>query len=205
MGMAPVMYCLWQRFLRFDPDDPIWPNRDRFVLSVGHASMLLYSMLYLTGVNAVDPDYEIVGKPSVSLDDIKNFRQLGSRCAGIRNITGLREWKPRPGRSSRCCDQCRHGDRFEMARRALQPPRIRTVHERCLCAVRRRLHDGRHLERSRFPRRHLQLDNLCWIYDNNHITIEGSTNSRFATMSPARFSLMAGMSPGLATPTMLIC
>src|SRR5882762_5435 len=82
MAMAPVVYTLWQRFLRFDPDDPIWPNRDRFVLSIGHASMLLYSMLYLTGVKAVDPDYEIVGKPSVSLDDIKNFRQLGSRCAG---------------------------------------------------------------------------------------------------------------------------
>ena len=64
MAMAPVMYCLWQRFLRFDPEDPIWPNRDRFVLSAGHASMLRYSMLYLTGVKAVDPDYEIVGQPS---------------------------------------------------------------------------------------------------------------------------------------------
>src|SRR5947208_906805 len=68
MGMAPVVYCLWQNFLRFDPEDPIWPNRDRFVLSAGHASMLLYSMLHLTGVKAVDPDYEIVGTPSVSLD-----------------------------------------------------------------------------------------------------------------------------------------
>ena len=64
MGMAPVVYCLWQHFLRFDPEDPIWPNRDRFVLSAGHASMLLYSMLHLTGVKAVDPDYEIVGNPS---------------------------------------------------------------------------------------------------------------------------------------------
>jgi transketolase len=82
MSMGPVVYCLWQHFLRFDPDDPIWPNRGRFVLSVGHASMLLYSMLHLTGVKAVDPDSEIVGNPSVSLDDIKNFRQLGSRCAG---------------------------------------------------------------------------------------------------------------------------
>jgi transketolase len=82
MGMAPVVYCLWQHFLRFDPDDPIWPNRDRFVLSAGHASTLLYSMLYLTGVKAVDPDCEIVGKPSVSLDDIKTFRQLDSRCPG---------------------------------------------------------------------------------------------------------------------------
>src|SRR6202007_1315220 len=78
----PFVYCLWQHFLRFDPEDPVWPNRDRFVLSAGHASMLLYSMLHLTGVKAVDPDYEVVGKPSVSLDDIKTFRQLDSRCPG---------------------------------------------------------------------------------------------------------------------------
>ena len=82
MGMAPVAYCLWQRFLRFDPSDPIWPNRDRFVLSNGHASMLLYSLLHLTGVKAVDPKYEVLGKPSVTLDDIKRFRQLDSKCAG---------------------------------------------------------------------------------------------------------------------------
>src|SRR6476619_111576 len=82
MALAPVVYCLWQRFLRFDPEDPIWPNRDRFVLSVGHASMLLYSLLYLARVKAVDPDYEIVGQPAVSLDDIKNFRQLDSKCPG---------------------------------------------------------------------------------------------------------------------------
>src|SRR5205814_1375240 len=82
MGLAPVAYCLWQRYLRFDPADPIWPNRDRFVLSAGHASMLLYSMLFLTGVRAVDPDYEIEGTPAVSLDDIKSFRQLDSKCPG---------------------------------------------------------------------------------------------------------------------------
>jgi transketolase len=82
MSMAPVVYCLWQRFLRFDPDHTIWPNRDRFVLSAGHASMLLYSLLHLTGVKAVNPQYETVGEPSVSLEDIRNFRQLGSRCPG---------------------------------------------------------------------------------------------------------------------------
>src|ERR1044072_6751527 len=79
MAMAPVAYCLWQRFLRFDPEDTIWPNRDRFVLSMGHASTLLYSLLQLTGVKAVNPKYEVVGKPSVTLDDIKQFRQLDSR------------------------------------------------------------------------------------------------------------------------------
>src|SRR5438093_3732526 len=82
MAMAPVAYTLWQRFLRFDPEDPIWPNRDRFVLSAGHASMLLYSLLHLTQVQAVDPDYETLGEPSVSLDDIKSFRQLDSHAAG---------------------------------------------------------------------------------------------------------------------------
>ena len=82
MAMAPVAYCLWQRFLRFDPEDPIWPNRDRFVLSNGHASMLLYSILYLTGVKAVNPQYERLGTPSVTLDDTKHFRQLDSKCPG---------------------------------------------------------------------------------------------------------------------------
>lgn len=82
MAMAPVVYCLWQRFLRFDPNHPIWPNRDRFVLSIGHASMLLYAMLHLTGVKAVNPQYETLGDLSVTLEDIKCFRQLDSKCPG---------------------------------------------------------------------------------------------------------------------------
>ena len=82
MAMAPVAYTLWNELLRFDPEHPIWPNRDRFVLSMGHASMLLYSMLHLTGVKAVNAQYETTGQPSVTLDDIKSFRQLDSRCPG---------------------------------------------------------------------------------------------------------------------------
>src|SRR6202165_313735 len=82
MAMAPVVYSLWQDVLRFDPDDPIWPDRDRFVLSIGHASMLLYSLLHLTGVKAVNAQYEQLGKPSVTLDDIKRFRQSDSKCPG---------------------------------------------------------------------------------------------------------------------------
>ena len=82
MAMAPVAYSLWQRQLRFDPNDPIWPNRDRFVLSMGHASMLLYSLLHLAGVKAVNPKYEALGTLAVSLDDIKRFRQLDSKCPG---------------------------------------------------------------------------------------------------------------------------
>src|SRR3954463_12093189 len=82
MALAPVAYCLWQRFLRFDPDDPIWPNRDRFVLSAGHASMLLYSLMHLTGIKEVTRDYKCTDKLSVPLDDIKRFRQLDSKCPG---------------------------------------------------------------------------------------------------------------------------
>src|SRR3972149_3182798 len=82
MALAPVVYLLWQRFLRFDPTDPIWPNRDRFVLSAGHASMLLYSMLHLCGVRAVNAKYERLGELSVTLEDIKRFRQLDSKCPG---------------------------------------------------------------------------------------------------------------------------
>ena len=108
MALAPLVYCLWQRFLRFDPEDPIWPNRDRFVLSVGHASMLLYSMLHLTGVKTVNPKYEVLGKLSVPLEDIKRFRQLESKCpghpeyrwtSGVETTTGPwdRAWQPASG------------------------------------------------------------------------------------------------------------
>src|SRR5579872_1857387 len=82
MALAPVAYTLWQQALRFDPSEPIWPNRDRFVLSNGHASMLLYSLLYLTQVQAVNSDYETLGRPAVTLDEIKKFRQLDSRTPG---------------------------------------------------------------------------------------------------------------------------
>src|SRR5262249_46321144 len=82
MALAPVAYLLWQRLLPFDPDDPIWPDRDRFVLSNGHASMLLYALLHLTGVKAVNSKYERLGELSVKLDDIKRFRQLESKCPG---------------------------------------------------------------------------------------------------------------------------
>src|SRR5277367_4224910 len=96
MGLAPVAYTLWQEFLRYDPTDPLWPNRDRFVLSNGHASMLLYALLHLTGVRRVE-DGRLTDKPSVSLDDIKNFRQLDSmtpghpefeRTTGVETTTG---------------------------------------------------------------------------------------------------------------------
>src|SRR3546814_2541054 len=87
MALAPVIYTLWQSFLRFDPDDPIWSNRDRFVLSVGHASMLLYAMLHLTGVKAVDADYERLGEPSVALEDIKRSEEHTSELQSLMRIS----------------------------------------------------------------------------------------------------------------------
>ena len=82
MALAPLVYTIWNRVMRFDPQDPIWPNRDRFVLSNGHASMLLWSVLHLTGTQAVNADYERLGYPSVSLEDIRHFRQLDSKAPG---------------------------------------------------------------------------------------------------------------------------
>src|SRR6202048_1782832 len=82
MALAPLVYTLWNRVMRFDPQDPIWPNRDRFILSNGHASMLLWSVLYLTGTRAVNTEYERLGRPSVTLDDIRRFRQLDSKAPG---------------------------------------------------------------------------------------------------------------------------
>jgi transketolase len=88
MALAPLIYTLWNRVMRFDPEDPIWPDRDRFVLSNGHASMLLWSVLYLTATQAVNADYERMGHPAVTLDDIRRFRQLDSKAPGIPNTTG---------------------------------------------------------------------------------------------------------------------
>jgi transketolase len=171
MAMAPVAYALWQHHLRFDPNDPIWPGRDRFVLSMGHASMLLYSLLHLAGVKAVNPKYETLGQPSVSLDDIKRFRQLDSRCpghpeyrwtSGIETTTGplgqgvatVSGWRsPGSGWVS--------GSTAPASRCSL--PRLR--------ARRRRLHDGGHLRRSGVAHGHLSSTTLR-IYDNR-ITIEG--------------------------------
>ena len=126
MAMAPVAYCLWQEFLRYDPKHPLWPNRDRFVLSAGHASMLLYSVLHLAGVKEANKDtLEILDGPAVRLEDIKNFRQLGSRCPGPSGIASDDRRRnhhrtARPG----LCQQRRDGDRRPLARVALQPAGI---------------------------------------------------------------------------------
>jgi Transketolase len=101
MALAPVAYCLWQQFLRFDPQDPVWPNRDRFVLSIGHASMLLYSLLHLTEVRAVSKDYETLGEVSVPLDAIKRFGNWIAAARDIRSTAGRRVWRPPQDRSAK--------------------------------------------------------------------------------------------------------
>jgi len=189
MAMAPVAYCLWQEFLRSDPQDPVWPNRDRFVLSIGHASMLLYSLLHLTGVRAVSKDYETLGEPSVPLDAIKAFRQLNSRCpghpeyrwtSGVETTTGplgqgvatsvgiaaARQWLSaryhRPG----------FEDLFDFNVYAL-------CGDGCMM-------EGISSEAASLAG-HWRLSNLCWIYDNNHITIEGNTALAFTEDVATRF------------------
>jgi transketolase len=188
MGMAPVVYCLWQRFLRFDPQDPIWPNRDRFVLSAGHASMLLYSMLHLTGVQAVDPDYEIVGKPSVSLDDVKTFRQLNSRCPGhpeYRWTSGVETTTGPLGQGVATGLGIAIANKW-LAERYNRPGfKLFDADVYALCG------DGCMMEgisnEAASLAGHLRLDPLRWMYDNNHVTIEGHTNITFRDDVACRF------------------
>ena len=154
MAMAPVAYTLWQDFLRFDPDDPIWPGRDRFVLSIGHASALLYSLLHLTGVKAVNPAYERLGELSMPLDDLKRFRQIDSRAAGhpeYRWTSGVETTTGPLGQGVATSVGMAIAALWQG--RALQPPRLRAVRLRRLRDVRRRRPDGGHLLRGRLALR----------------------------------------------------
>lgn len=188
MGMAPVVYALWQCFLRFDPANPIWPNRDRFVLSAGHASMLLYSMLYLTGVRSVDPDYEIPGTPSVTLEDIKSFRQPGSKCPGHPeyHLTSGVETTTGPLGSGAATSVG-----MAIASRWLAERYNRPGFELFNFDVYALAGDGCMMEgissEAASIAGHLKLSNLCWIYDNNHITIEGNTSLSFSDDVAVRF------------------
>ena len=188
MAMAPVVYCLWQRLLRFDPQDPIWPNRDRFVLSIGHASMLLYSMLYLTGVQAVDPNYETLGKPSVTLDDIKHFRQLDSKAPGhpeYRWTSGVETTTGPLGQGVATSVGMAIAERWLAANFNKPGYELFNYNVYALCG------DGDMMEgvsgEAASLAGHLQLSNLCWIYDNNHITIEGHTALAFTDDVATRF------------------
>ncbi len=188
MAMAPVAYTLWQRFLRFDPSDPIWPNRDRFVLSAGHASMLLYALLHLSRVRAVDPDYEVVGQPSVSLDDIKTFRQLDSKAAGhpeYRWTSGVESTTGPLGQGIATSVGMAVAGRWQAQHfnRPGFPMFDFDVYALCGDGC---LMEGVSSEAASFAG-HEQLANLCWIYDNNHITIDGRTEITYTDDVATRF------------------
>jgi transketolase len=188
MAMAPVVYVLWQEFLRFDPEDPIWPNRDRFILSAGHASALLYSLLHLTGVKAVNRKYETLGELAVPLADLKNFRQLESRCPGhpeYRWTSGVETTSGPLGQGVATSVGIALASNWLAGRYNKSTFRLFDYDVYALAG------DGCMMEgisgEAASLAGHLGLSNLCWIYDNNHITIEGNTSLAFSEDVAGRF------------------
>ena len=186
MDAAPTVYCLWQRFLRYDPEDPKWPNRDRFVLSNGHASMLLYSLLYLSGVKATG--HEEVGRLAVTLDDIKSFRQAGSRCTGHPEYgwtSGVETTTGPLGQGVATSVGMAIAGRWLAATYNRPGYEVFNYNVYALCG------DGCMMEgisgEAASLAGHLKLSNLCWIYDDNHVTIEGPTNITFTEDVGSRF------------------
>ena len=189
MALAPVAYCLWQQFLRYDPQDPIWPNRDRFVLSNGHASMLLYSLIHLAGVREVSPEGKILSTPALSLDEIKNFRQLGSKTPGHPEYgltTGVETTTGPLGQG------VANSVGMAIAERWLATYFNRPDFELFNYNIWTICGDGDMMEgissEAASIAGHLKLSNLCWIYDSNHITIEGNTDLAFDENVAARFA-----------------
>jgi len=188
MALAPVAYTLWQKFLRFDPGDPIWPNRDRFVLSGGHVSTLLYAMLHLTQVKAVNPEYETPGQVSVTLDDIKSFRQLNSKCAGhpeYRWCSGIEATTGPLGHGLAMSVGMAMG-RWWMAAHFNRPNFEMFSYDVYATCGDGDMMEGVASEAASLAG-HLKLSNLCWIYDNNRITIEGNTSWAFTEDVATRF------------------
>ncbi len=188
MALAPLIYTMWNRVIRFDPQDPIWPNRDRFVLSNGHASMLLWSVLHLAGVRAVNADYERLGQPAVTLDDIRRFRQLDSKAPGHPEyhwVSGVETTTGPLGQGvatsvGMAIAQKWLANRYNRPGFELFDYRIYAVcGDGCLM-------EGISGEAASLAG-HLGLDSLCWVYDNNHITIEGNTRITFTEDVAARF------------------
>ena len=188
MALAPLVYTIWNRVMYFDPADPIWPNRDRFVLSNGHASMLLWSALHLTKTQAVDAEYERLGQPSVTLDDIRRFRQLDSKAPGHPEyhwVSGVETTTGPLGHGIATSVGMAVGEKWLAAHYNRPGFEIFNYHIFAVCG------DGCLMEgvasEAASLAAHLGLDNLCWVYDNNHITIEGSTKIAFTEDVEARF------------------
>ncbi|PYR98939.1 MAG: transketolase [Acidobacteria bacterium] len=188
MDAAPTVYCLWQRFLRYDPEDPNWPNRDRFVLSNGHASVMLYSLLYLCGVKASNPTYEQAGRLAVTLDDLKNFRQGNSRCPGHPEYgwtSGVEATTGPLGQGVATSVGMAIAERWVAATYNRPGYDLFSYNVYALCG------DGCLMEgvssEAASLAGHLKLSNLCWIYDDNHVTIEGATSLAFTEDVGSRF------------------
>jgi transketolase len=188
MALAPLVYTLWNRVMRFDPNDPIWPNRDRFVLSNGHASMLLWSVLYLIGTRAVNAEYERLGEPSVTLDDIQRFRQLNSKAPGHPEyhwVSGVETTTGPLGQGIATSVGMAIGRKW-LANRYNRPGFDLFDYDVYVVCGDGCLMEGVGSEAASLAG-HLRLDDLCWIYDNNHITIEGKTSITFSEDVGARF------------------
>ena len=188
MALAPLVYTMWNRVMHFDPQHPIWPNRDRFVLSNGHASMLLWSLLHLTKTQAVNADYETLGHPSVPLDDIRRFRQIDSRAPGHPEyhwVSGVETTTGPLGQGVATSVGMAIAQKW-LANRYNKPGF--QIYDYDIYAVTGDgcMMEGIASEAASFAG-HLGLDNLCWIWDNNHITIEGDTNITFTEDVAARF------------------
>ncbi len=188
MGVAPVAYALWQRILRFDPSDPIWPNRDRFVLSEGHASTLLWSLLHLSGVQAVDADYEVLGQPAVTMQDLKTFRQLGSHCPGhpeYRLTSGV-ECTTGPLGQGVATSVGMAMSGAWLAERYNTDGHVLFDFDVYALAGDGCMMEGIASEAASLAG-HLALSKLCWIYDSNRVTIEGHTDIAFTEDVASRF------------------
>ncbi len=188
MDAAPTAYTLWQRLLRYDPADPEWMNRDRFVLSAGHASMLLYSLIHLTGIKAVGPSYHGEAREAVTLDDIKTFRQPGSRCPGHPEYgmtSGVETTTGPLGQGASTSVGMAMASRFMAATYNRPGFPLFDYNVYALCG------DGDMMEgitsEAASLAGHLRLSNLCWIYDSNRVTIEGHTDIAFTEDTAARF------------------
>ncbi len=188
MALAPAAYTLWQQFLRYDPEDPLWPNRDRFVLSNGHASMLLYSMIHLSGIRAANSKGEVLAEPALSIDDLKKFRQIDSKTPGHPEYgltTGVETTTGPLGQGVATSVGMAIAGKWLAAHFNRPGFDLFDYNVWVFCG------DGDLMEgvssEAASVAGHLKLSNLCWLYDNNHITIEGKTDLAFSEDVAARF------------------
>ena len=188
MALAPVAYTLWTRFLKYDPRAPDWANRDRFLLSNGHACMLHYALIHLAGVERLDRDGKALGQPAISLDDIKSFRQLGSVCPGhpeYGHTTGVEITTGPLGQGCGDSVGMAIAERWLAARFNTPQLPLFDYDVYAICS------DGDMMEgvasEAASMAGHLKLSNLCWIYDDNTISIEGHTDITFSEDVAARF------------------